>query len=195
MAESAPEPPSDIHARSLPLETLPTGTVVYRIHLTGKKAKFFGCTAVWRFDSPERTYGTLYVGMSVDVCCAETLLRGLNGFVAQSELQIRSLCRFTATRNLRVVSLYGPHMMVLGATAGVTANPDYGICQRWSRALHSHGEVPDGILYRSNYDSDELALVLFDRAYDAIDVRSSTPIMNDLSLLGRILNRYRASIR
>jgi hypothetical protein len=133
--------------------------------------------------------------MSAEACFAETLLRGLNGFVARSELEIRSLCRFTVVRELRLVRLYGPHIAMLAATAGVSANPDYGLCQRWSRALHSHRERPDGILYKSNYDNDELVSVLFDRARDAIDSGSSTPIMSDPRLLGRILNRYRASIR
>jgi hypothetical protein len=137
----------------------------------------------------------LYLGLSAEVCFAETLLRGLNGFVARSELEIRSLCRFTAVRELRLVRLHGPHMTMLAATAGVTANPDYGLCQRWSRALYSQRQGPDGILYRSNYNNDELVSVLFDRARDAIDRGSSTPIMSDVRLLGRTLNRYRASIR
>jgi RES domain len=195
MANPAPEPPSDLHLRALPLEILSSGAVVHRIHLTARGPKFFGRTGSWRFDSPDGSYGTLYLGMSAEACFVETLLRGLNGFVAQSELHVRSFCRFAAIRDLRLVRLYGPDMVALGATSGVSANPDYGLCQRWSQALHSHFEAPDGILYKSNYDNDELALVLFDRAHDAIDSGSSTPVMNDHPLLGRILDRYKASIR
>ena len=150
MADKAPEPPSDIETRSLPLEVLSAGTLLFRIHSSVKSPKFFGRSKAWRFDSPDDSYGTLYLGMSAEACFAETLLRGLNGFVARSELEIRSLCRFTVLRELQLVRLYGPHMMMLAATAGVTANPDYGLCQRWSRALHLHAEASDGILYKSN---------------------------------------------
>jgi RES domain-containing protein len=195
MANPAPEPPPDLHAKSLPLEILSTGTVIHRVHATAKNAKFFGWTGNWRFDSPDGSYGTLYAAMSEQACFVETLLRGLNGFVAQSELQMRSFCRFTAVRDIRLVPLYGPHMVGIGATAAVTSNPDYSLCQRWSQALHSNDDVPDGILYKSNYDNDELAVVLFDRAANAIDNGSSTPIMSDIPLLGGILNRYKASIR
>jgi hypothetical protein len=195
MAHEAPEPPSDIETRPLPLEILSAGTVLFRIHSSVNNPKFFGRSKTWRFDSPDESYGTLYLGMSAEACFAETLLRGLSGFVARSELEIRSLCRFTAVRELRLVRVHGPHIAMLAATAGVAANPDYGLCQRWSRALHSHRQRPDGIIYKSNYDNDELVSVLFDRAHDAIDRGSSSPIMSDVQLLGRILNRYRASIR
>jgi hypothetical protein len=137
----------------------------------------------------------LYAAKSEHACFVETLLRGLNGYVAKTELEKRAFCRFTVVREIRLVPLYGRHMAVLGATAAVTSNPDYRVSQRWSLAFHSHSGVPDGILYRSTYDNDELALVLFDRAAPAIDSGSSTPMMSDLALLGSILDRYKAAIR
>jgi len=157
--------------------------------------KFFGKTGNWRFDSPNKDYGTLYAAMSEQACFVETLLRGLNSFVAQSELDIRSLCSFRVIREIRLVRAYGPHLNSVGASSVVTSTSDYEVCQRWSQKFHSHPDAPDGILYRSNYDNDELALVLFNRAEAAIDAGSSKPIMSDTGLLGKILNRYKASIR
>ncbi|SRR6266545_145103 len=195
MGNPAPEPPSDLDTRPLPLEVLPLGSAIHRVHVIARGPKFFGRTGDWRFDSPDRSYGTLYGAKSESACFVETLLRGLDGFVAQSELKKRAFCRFTLTREVRLVRLYGPDMASIGATAAVTSNPDYSLCQRWSRTLFLHRDAPDGIIYRSNYDNDEHAIVLFDRAANAIDGGSSTPIMNDPSLLGSILNRYKASIR
>src|ERR1700680_1119030 len=195
MGDPAPEPPSDLHKRSLPLEILSSGLVIHRVHATAKAAKFFGRSGDWRFDSPDGSYGTLYATKSEHGCFVETLPRGLNGFVAQSELYKRAFCRFTLQREMKVVRLYGPYMSGIGATAAVTSSPDYRLCQRWSQAFYSHTQAPDGILYKCNYDNDELALALFDRAADAIDSGSSTPILNDLALLGSILDRYKASLR
>ena len=53
MLDRAFFPPSDLGARRLPLEGMPTGGVLFRMHLTVYGAKFFGRTG-WRFDSPAR---------------------------------------------------------------------------------------------------------------------------------------------
>jgi hypothetical protein len=137
----------------------------------------------------------MYAATSERACFVETLLRGPNMFVAQAELETRSFCRLRALRDIRLVRLFGPSMVGIGATGVVASSPDYGLSQRWSQALHAHNDAPDGILYRSNYDNDEFAVVLFDRAASAIDNGTSTPVMSDLALLGAILNRYKASIR
>ena len=176
------------------MRLLTAGTTIHRIHLTTRGPKFFGRSATWRFDSPDRTFGTLYAALSEQACFVETILRGSDRFVAQSELDIRSLCRIRLARDVRVVPLHGEHLAQLSASATVSAGP-YALSRRWARALHSHPEKPDGILYRSNFDNDEFAVVLFDRATDALDDGTSAPLMSDPSLLGRILDRYKASIR
>jgi RES domain len=190
-----PEPPSDLERRRLPLETLGRGQLIHRIHLTAKEPKFFGRTGNWRFDSPDRSFGTLHAALSEQACFVETLLRGSGRFVAQSELEIRSLCRIRVIRDLRLARLHGPYLARLAASAVVTAGPDYALSQRWARAIHAHPDRPDGILYRSNYDNDQFAVVLFDRAAGRIDDGVSTPLLSDLTLLGRILNLYKASVR
>ena len=194
MGSRSPKPPSDLHTKTLPLEVWSAGRNLYRIHRTVNVPKFFGRSGDWRFDAPDASYGTLYVATSPEAAFAETLLRGSGGFVALSELEARSLCKFTVVRELRLVRLYGPNMSSLGATAAVSSG-DYVASRQWSRALWSHPEQPDGILYRATFDNDRFAVVLFDRAEAEIDPGATTKLLSDIKLLGRILDQYRASIR
>jgi hypothetical protein len=189
MRKSLPEPPSRLASLRLPLETLAVGSALHRIHRKTLDAKFFGRSGAWRFDSPDGSYGTLYAALEPAVAFAETLLRGNLAIVAETELRKRALCRFEIRRPIRLVQLYGSSMARIGATALVTAGP-YELSQRWSQALWSHPEQPDGIRYRATHDNDRHVVALFDRATDAIDAGSSAPLMDDPILLGQILDLY-----
>lgn len=195
MPSTVPEPPASIHSTPLPFIVKAAGQEFYRIHRTVFGPKYFGRSGDWRFDCPSGSYGTLYAACSENGCFVETLLRGLNSLVAESELRSRSLCRFKVLVDLRLVCLHGPQMSMIGANASVSATPDYTIPQMWSHALYSHPEAPDGILYRSNYDNDEHVLVLFERAASKIDDGITTPIMADPIRLGKILDHYKAALR
>jgi hypothetical protein len=194
MASSGPTVPPAIHAHALPIEGIPRGEKLFRIHLSIKGAKYFGRSANWRFDDPTSTYGTLYAGLRPHVAFAEALLRSPGGLVAISELATRSMCSFTALRQVNLVPLHGRHLAALGATASVTSG-DYAIAQQWSRALHDHPAQPDGIKFRATHDNDEFAVALFERAAASIDDGFSTPLLADPVLLGEILNHYRAGLR
>jgi hypothetical protein len=86
-------------------------------------------------------------------------------------------------------------MISIGANASVTSGVDYSCSKRWSLALYNHPAQPDGILYRATHDNNGLAVALFDRAGNALDAGTTAPLLSDLVLLGRILERYKASIR
>lgn len=189
-----PEPPGNLSTRSLPNYQVSVGSKLFRIHMTTKGAKYFGRSADWRFDDPASKYGTLYAGLRPHVAFAEVLLRGSGALVALSELDIRSLCSFTALRTVNLVPMHGRHLAELGANASVTSGP-YALSQRWSRALHDHPERPDGIAYRATHDNDEFAVVVFERAATAIDDGSSIPLLGDPILLGEMLDHYHAAIR
>jgi RES domain len=186
-------PPADLGTRRLPLEEIPMGSVLFRVHQTKFGAKFFGRSASFRFDSPGRTFGTLYAAPSAEIAFAETLLRGQNPLVAESELRVRSLCEFTMLRPVRLVRLHGSPMITIGASAAVSAG-GYDVSQAWAQALHDHADKPDGILHRSTRDNDRVALVLFDRSEAALDVGRTAPILADSVRLGRILDYYGASL-
>ncbi|HET8676638.1 MAG TPA: RES family NAD+ phosphorylase [Blastocatellia bacterium] len=192
MGSRHPDPPSDLATKALPIETLPNGTAIFRIHRTALRAKFFGRSSDWRFNSPDGSYGTLYAAISPEAAFAETLLRGRGTLIAESELKERSCCTFTITRELRLVRLHGPSMTTIGATAAVTAGP-YAVSQGWSSSFFYHPDVPDGILYRATHD--KLAVALFDRAQDAIGDGVSAPLLSDPTFLGGILDHYGAALK
>lgn len=194
MASSVPLPPRDLNSRSLPLEEVAAGEAIYRVHATVNHPKFFATSTRDRFNSPDGSYGALYSGLLPEVAFAETLLRG-GHFVAFAEIERRSLCEFRAVRPLRLVQLYGPRLNIINATAGVTSGPDYSVSQTWSQAIYNHPASADGILYRATHDNDQFALMLFDRARDAINDGTSVRLTDDLRTLGRILDHYGASIR
>jgi hypothetical protein len=194
MPQAPPEPPIDLPSRALPLRTLPRSDALYRVHQTHLNAKHFGRSGDWRFDAPDASYGTLYAGLVPEVSFAETLLRGA-GHVTQSEIELRSLCRFLVPRSLRLVRMFGPYMIRIGANASVTSGVDCSCSKRWSRALYNHPARPDGILYRATHDNNQFTVALFDRAGNALDAGTTAPLLSDLVLLGRILERYKASIR
>jgi hypothetical protein len=191
---SVPLPPGDLNRRTLPLEELPSGRVIYRIHKLGKGPKFFGRSGLHRFDAPDHSYGVLYSGLTPEVAFAETLLRG-GPFVALGEVDMRGVCEFRTTVSLRLVHLYGAAMTSINATGGVTSGPEYDISKSWSLAIHGHPDIVDGILYRATYDNDQFSIALFERAANSIDNGTTIEFRNDRVLLGRILDHYKASIR
>jgi hypothetical protein len=194
MIDGPPEPPADLSARRLPIFEIPALSTLYRIHKSANDARYFGRSASWRFDDPRSDYGTLYAGLLPRVAFAETLLRGPGSLVTITELALRSMCRFTATRAIGLVPLHGRHLVAMGATASVTSGP-YSVARRWSRALYDHPDCPDGIVYRASHDNDELAVVVFERAGDAIDRGESRGLLTDTGLLGGMLDHYRAALR
>jgi hypothetical protein len=189
-----PEPPADLSARKLQMYQVAPGDKLFRIHQSGYDGKYFGRSANHRFDDSSSNYGTLYAGLLPYVAFAETLLRGRGTLVASSELAIRSMCSFTVLQPIMLVRLYGPDLAPLGANAAVTSGP-YPCAQRWSRALHDHPDHPDGIIYRATHDNNELAVVIFDRAAASIDKGSSIGLLDDLVLLGQMLDHYQAAIK
>jgi len=61
-----PEPPGDLAERSPFLTQLAAGTILSRIHRHDKGAVFFGKTSGNRFDSPDGSFGVLYVEGTMD---------------------------------------------------------------------------------------------------------------------------------
>ena len=187
-------PPADLASRPLPIQIIDRHSKIYRIHQTALSAKFFGASGNWRFDDPNKSYGTLYAGLSPEIAFAETLLRGKGMFVAEAELKLRSLCAFTIREELRLVELHGKRMFKIDANASVSSGMPYDASQAWSSAFHQHPDAPDGIDYRGTRDNSQFALVLFDRAKNKIDDGASFPLMQDKTALGMLFDRYEAGL-
>lgn len=191
----APEPPPDLHQRPLSLRTLKAGAVLWRIHDQRYGAVWFGPAPgrppANRFDAPGGEFRVCYTGLTPEASFAETFLRNPGRRLLDvSTLSTRSLSRLAITRALRVARLHGPELARLGATAEVTHGTDYGLSGRWSLALWSHRQSPDGILYTSRHDDEEPCLVLFDRHPGVLESVDAEPLLRSRLLPG-FLRRYR----
>ena len=191
-----PEPPDDLHARSLPLITL-AGADLYRGHRHSNTPLHFNRTA-GRFASPDGTsFGTLYVGEDAFTAFVEAFGQGLVSdalglFVSEGWLTTRCLCIVTATRPLRLVDLSsGTALKRLSALADSRlADGAHEVSQRWAAALWAHPERPDGLLYRARNAPDHRSIALFDRAEDVLVAPCSSNLLRDDARLAAILDHF-----
>ena len=80
----------------------------------------------------------------------------------------------------------------LGAEGSLANGRGYRNSQRWSGALRSHPEKPDGIYYRSRYDPALKACALYDRCQPFVEaVENCGAWAGQPVLLGDILDHYR----
>jgi hypothetical protein len=132
----------------------------------------------------------------------ETFLRDLPvRVVSRTNLQLRAISTLKVTRGLRLVRVYGPALVQLGATAAVAAAKisipngfaatPYAHSQAWSLALHDHPQAPAGIEYRSSHDDDLLCVALFeDRAATALGAGPPVHTLADKLFLASVIQRY-----
>lgn len=186
--------PADLAERDLPIEVVPTGATFVRIHRTGFSALYFGNSGNNRFDDPHGRYGVCYAARSLEGAFAETCLRQVGArLVPLSRIAVRSVSRLTTAAELRLVELHGPGLARMGATAAVSSGT-YEISQPWSRAIHSHPAVVDGIVYRSNHDNGEFCVALFDRSRDRLSEGAPDELLADRAGLARLLDAYRVGL-
>jgi hypothetical protein len=179
---SAPPPPPSLHEHPLPLDIIPAGTVLHRIHRSALPPLFFGPGA-----------GNLPT-YRLAAAIAETLLRNpARRMVAYRELALRSASEVRPASDLRLVRLYADGLQRVGTTNAVSTGP-YGPCGRWADALWAHPDMPDGIAYQSRHDSGEICLAIFDRPRPAFAVGATVALADRLPMLAALLARYGKSI-
>ena len=96
-SDSPPHPP-DLANRDIPVETIPSGTRLARIHHGKFDPIYFGSSDLGRFGDPRRIFGFCYLATTMAGAFAETFVRGAsNG--AQNHLfaQERSLAEIEVT--------------------------------------------------------------------------------------------------
>lgn len=194
----APGPPSDLHSRSLPLESLWAGELIYRVHRSDLSPVFFGPGSgnppAYRFDCLSQRFGVLYIAPDPDAALVETLLRNPQRMtVGYHEIAQRSLSVLQADRALRLVDATGANLSRLGTTAALATGP-YDPCGAWSDALYDHPEAPDGILFASRHNPDELCIALFERSDITLSIADTTPLPSLLPLVGRLLTWHGKSL-
>ena len=180
------------------MEVLPAAAVLHRIYRMTLEPVFFGPGAgvppTYRFDSASGQFGVLYVSLSRAGAIAETLLRNPHRLmVATAEIADRAAAELTCRRAVRVVKLYGAGLQTVGTDNAISTGP-YEPCGLWSDALWSHSDRPDGIVYQSRHDSNELCIALFERPDMEFEVRTTRPLMTMAPDVAAVLDRYGKSL-
>lgn len=186
-----PLPPDDLANRNLPI--VHHAGPWLRLYQLRHHPLYFGSSGLNRFDDPLREFGVLYVGADIHCVFIEIYGRvpGLRITLTYTAVASYHLARVEASVALRLVDLTGPGLAQIGADERLCSG-DYRIAQRWSRALWSHPERPDGILYRSRHDPSRLCVAIFDRAEASISsVRLGSLIeARHADLLQELLDAY-----
>lgn len=152
--------------KDLPRETMPEA-IVLRICRTAYAARepAFRAAGIYRFDAPDRSFGTCYAARDFKTCFFETVVRDAGLRIPRSEYDSRSvLVVVLAMLNLHLVPIYGDAAKKLGINLADVASDNYDYPQALSKSIYQHANQPHGIVYRSRFDDDALAIVLFDRA-------------------------------
>jgi hypothetical protein len=130
----------------------------------------FRAAGVYRFDAPDRSFGTCYFARDFQTCFFETLVRDTPVHegrveIARSEYDGRSVVvLLLETSRVNLVPVHGAGAKKLGVNLADVAGADYTFPQALSKAVHDHASQPDGMVYRSRFDDGALAVVLFERA-------------------------------
>jgi len=157
---------------------------LYRVSGYSSGEPYFGKWNANRFDDPDPNacgrYGTCYLGTSLAVAVAETVLHDLRPrrgtfLVDVATIESRYVVRFEG-QPLILADLTGAALKRVGGHAGLTGSSSYATSKRWSRAVHAHTGNVDGILYMSRHKNDEKAVVLFDRAAGKLRMREASPL-------------------
>ncbi len=196
-----PGPPSDLAERSLPL--IEVTSPLFRIFSLKDDPVYFGKHARGRWDDPQRRYGVLYAAETPVGAFTERLLvrpgmlaaglwiPGRNAPVSGGDLQSFGIAELRLASPLRCVDLRGPGIAAIGADARLTTGP-HRVSQHWSRPLFEHPDQPDGILWRSRADPDQVAVALHERVRTVVrgTSRGSLGHPRNADILEAISQRY-----
>jgi len=170
-----PPPPADLSTRKLPLS--PVKGLLFRIHRTDRPWRYFGKNISERFDDPLGKYGVLYAAGQPEAAFAEVFLRQLSLMVvAEVDLRARSLTSIAAN-SLRCVDLTGAGLRKLSCDNRISTEKPFTTTGLWSRAIYSHPQQPDGIIYRSRHNPRFRCLALFDRCDARLSAHKTEELM------------------
>lgn len=179
-------PPADL--ASQPLVTIsqdPASLARVSGHKSGEP--YFGRHGANRFDDPRlpesNRFGTCYLGRSVVVAMAETVLHdevAVNGEfkVALDELQRRYVVSFTGSP-LTLADCTGVALKRMDPDGRFSADASYDETQQWSVAIQDHPRGVDGFLYMSRHINDDCAVVLFNRAKPKLRAARYDPLLSN----------------
>lgn len=188
-----PEPPADLADRSPLLLKPVSGTVFSRIHNRNNGPVFFGKTGRNRFDSPDGSFGVLYVGFDEHCAFIETFGQstGIRA-VTRRELDQRHLAYLQTTESLTLIDLASTGGLArIGADARLFSG-SHAVAQRWSAALRKHPVKPAGLVYPARHDAARKSCALFDLPDSVLTVTRTGSLLDPqrAALLATILDTY-----
>ena len=191
-------PPPSLASTTLPVDLVPAGAVLFRIHRIDRDPIFFGpgkgTDPSNRFDSASGGFVVLYVGLSLDGAVVETVLHNpARRLMAYAEIAARASSRLTSSRDLKLVRLHGTGLQAVGCDNAISTGP-YDPCGAWADALWAHKDQPDGIAYQSRHDPGQICLALFERPDLRLTAADSVPLVQQLPTIAAILSGYGKSI-
>ena len=190
-----PLPPDWLPATKIPILTLPAQSRLVRIHRLEHHPVFFspgaGKAPVGRFDSPSGAFGVLYLAQTFEGAFAETVLRNpQRRLVDLAEISSRAVSVLGLSRPVRLAEMHGPGLQALGTDNAISTGP-YSPCGVWADALDAHQDKPDGTVYSSRHDPDQLCIALFSRPDVEVDLLSGpTPLTDLLDDVSGLLRSY-----
>ena len=191
-------PPAWLDTNPLPIDILPAGCVLHRIHRSTFSPVFFGpgkgISPTNRFDSASSRFGILYVGMTLNGALAETILRNPQRLmVAASEITSRAATELSSPRDLHIVRMHGTGLQALGTDNAISTGP-YEPCGQWIDVLWDHPDKPDGLAYQSRHDPGEICIALFERPDLTITIHGTKLLTGMLKDIAGLLDGYGKSI-
>ncbi len=176
-------PPTDFPDLPLRVKNIAV-TSLMRIGRRDTGEPYFGKHAAYRFDDPDKRFGTCYCGRQLDTAIAEALLhdelpeKGLFK-VRQEEFDERFLVTFAAGHDkgmLHLADLTGSNLKRLGGDHSLSAEHPYDVTQQWGAAVNAHPAHVDGFLFVSRQLNNKQAVVVFDRAQKKFGAPTYTPL-------------------
>ena len=107
--------------------------------------------------------------------------------IDQDVLEERALAFIQAT-DLNLLDITGTGAFQIGAKGPVWAG-DRAISREWSKAIHNHPDMVDGICYAGNHNASEFSVALFDRAQGKVTLNTTVDWLQ-LPGLGTIMDAY-----
>ncbi len=191
---SHPLPPENFNDRPLPISEY--NCTWYRLNPASfSSAIFFDRSGRGRFDSPQASYGILYVAQEERGAFIETMGRALGiRTVSQIALQQRNLFEIESDRPLRIIDLWGANLSKMGMDARISSG-NYEIARAWAEAIYNHPQKVDGISYHSRHDDTEICCGLFDRTATILKETNTGNLLDcHEKLLAEILRYYDYSL-
>jgi hypothetical protein len=150
-----------------------------------------------RFSPPPEAnehYGVVYLGSSVKVALAETLVRDRGDGrlsdlpIELAELEAWACAEIEVVSPLQLVDLRDDGALRMGVPSDVAHAADWGQSQLWSVALHGHEQRPDGLIYLSRF-TGEPNLALFERSLSKLFAARVGPLLGRRAELAATIRR------